>query len=193
MIRHTCPSCLVKMKAPDGLAGKRVRCPKCKTAFAVPAAAEATPESILEDLPILETIVEPIDEESDHPDAPTISPRVLTAIILSSLGAFLLVILIVTSRAGGHNRRERPERKNYVEPADDPNAADCKIVREWLNQKYGKVEIVSWGRRTLSHLQGLGDYATISAVFRLEGSRTTMRGLFTIGPSDTVENATISD
>lgn len=33
----TCPSCPTKLSAPDGAAGKQVRCPKCGAAAPVPA------------------------------------------------------------------------------------------------------------------------------------------------------------
>lgn len=38
-IRVSCPGCQVAMKLPDSLAGKKVRCPRCRTSFVVPAAA----------------------------------------------------------------------------------------------------------------------------------------------------------
>ncbi len=37
-ISVTCPSCGSKIKAPDGLAGRRANCPKCKAPINVPAA-----------------------------------------------------------------------------------------------------------------------------------------------------------
>ena len=35
----TCPSCAANIKAPDAAAGKKVKCPKCTSTIAVPAAA----------------------------------------------------------------------------------------------------------------------------------------------------------
>src|SRR5262245_12569458 len=37
----SCPSCGTGLKAPDTAAGRRVKCPKCATPFAVPAVGEA--------------------------------------------------------------------------------------------------------------------------------------------------------
>src|SRR5262245_62250542 len=37
-IRTSCPGCQAAMKLSDTLAGKKVRCPRCKTSFVVPAA-----------------------------------------------------------------------------------------------------------------------------------------------------------
>jgi hypothetical protein len=36
-IRVYCPSCSVRLNAPDDFAGRKVRCPKCQTAVAIPA------------------------------------------------------------------------------------------------------------------------------------------------------------
>jgi predicted Zn finger-like uncharacterized protein len=35
-----CPNCGTSLKAPDSAAGRMVRCPKCSTAFAIPAGGE---------------------------------------------------------------------------------------------------------------------------------------------------------
>src|SRR4051794_17160154 len=40
-IAVTCPGCGATMKAPDALAGKKSKCPKCASAVSVPAVAVA--------------------------------------------------------------------------------------------------------------------------------------------------------
>src|SRR5438034_894902 len=39
-INVSCPSCGGRLSAPDNLAGKRVKCPKCSQSLFVPAGAE---------------------------------------------------------------------------------------------------------------------------------------------------------
>ncbi len=46
-IHLTCPSCSAKLQAPDNLAGRKMKCPKCGTAVAVePVSAELGPVRI---------------------------------------------------------------------------------------------------------------------------------------------------
>ena len=47
----TCPGCSAKMKAPDGAAGKKIKCPKCQEAITVPAAEELDDFEVVEDAP----------------------------------------------------------------------------------------------------------------------------------------------
>ena len=42
-IAVVCPNCSAKLNAPDGAAGKKVKCPKCQTAMLVPEALPADP------------------------------------------------------------------------------------------------------------------------------------------------------
>ena len=48
-ITVVCPSCQSKVRAPDKLAGKRVKCPKCGTALDVPTPA---PDWVAEQMPV---------------------------------------------------------------------------------------------------------------------------------------------
>ncbi|MBM3982997.1 MAG: hypothetical protein FJ304_22535, partial [Planctomycetes bacterium] len=41
MIEVSCPNCSAKLKAPDGMAGKKAKCKKCGTGFRVPGPAPA--------------------------------------------------------------------------------------------------------------------------------------------------------
>ena len=45
-IDSTCPNCNARLRLPATAAGRRVRCPKCQQAFAVPAALEPEPVAI---------------------------------------------------------------------------------------------------------------------------------------------------
>ncbi len=45
----TCSGCSAKMTAPDAAIGKRVTCPKCKTAFIVPDPTAADGYEVVED------------------------------------------------------------------------------------------------------------------------------------------------
>jgi S1-C subfamily serine protease len=44
MANCACPECQTRLQLPEGLAGKKVRCPKCKNPFVVPGAASAQQE-----------------------------------------------------------------------------------------------------------------------------------------------------
>src|SRR5437660_7378790 len=50
-----CPTCKVSLQLSDGLAGKKVKCPKCGNAFLVPKPPEEEQA----------TEVDPIDDEED--------------------------------------------------------------------------------------------------------------------------------
>ncbi len=65
----TCPSCATTLKAPDAAAGKKVKCPKCTSTIAVPAAA-APPEEIVE-----EFIDEPPPAPARRREAEVAAPR----------------------------------------------------------------------------------------------------------------------
>lgn len=47
-IHVTCPRCGMVLRAPENLAGKEARCPRCKTTVTVPAAGDAAPAPELE-------------------------------------------------------------------------------------------------------------------------------------------------
>src|ERR1043165_4762024 len=47
-----CPECGRKLSAPDGAAGKRARCPHCKTIVTLPSAAAPPPEEVLDAEPM---------------------------------------------------------------------------------------------------------------------------------------------
>lgn len=49
-IEVNCPSCSKRLRAPDTAAGKRVRCPQCQTAVAVPPPAAPPPAAGVGDL-----------------------------------------------------------------------------------------------------------------------------------------------
>ncbi len=77
--------------------------------------------------------------------------------------------------------------------ADDPYAPDCAIIRAWLKQHQGDVEVASWGWRTISNDRDLGGHVTLSCRFRRKGEWKTQSGFFIIGPGDVVESSTITD
>jgi hypothetical protein len=88
---------------------------------------------------------------------------------------------------------EAHETAKAAAAADDPYAPDCAIIRDWLKQHYGEIEVVSWGRRTVTESREFGGHATLSVRFRVKGEKRTKTGFFVIGPWDNVESSTISD
>ena len=64
-IQVACGKCQKRYKAPDRLAGKRLKCPNCSSAIAVPA--PATPPALVETLPVAEIIEdEPVRSGNDN-------------------------------------------------------------------------------------------------------------------------------
>ena len=54
-ISVVCSGCNAKLNAPDGAAGKKVKCPKCQNPIAIPAAKAAEPDfDVVEDDPAAE-------------------------------------------------------------------------------------------------------------------------------------------
>lgn len=47
----TCPNCGAKLKAPDELVGKQVKCPKCQKVFVPGVAAQPPPIALVEQAP----------------------------------------------------------------------------------------------------------------------------------------------
>jgi predicted Zn finger-like uncharacterized protein len=75
----TCPSCSANIKAPDAAAGKRVKCPKCTSTIAVPAAAPppAAFDEFTDDAPPVSAkggAVQPYEKEEAADDAPAPPP-----------------------------------------------------------------------------------------------------------------------
>src|SRR5215467_5808331 len=58
-ISMKCPQCGKKLNAPDSAAGKRARCPHCKTIVTLPAAGSPPPDELLDAEPMQE---QPQDE-----------------------------------------------------------------------------------------------------------------------------------
>jgi hypothetical protein len=79
-----------------------------------------------------------------------------------------------------------------VQPQHDPYDPDCAIVRRWLRQQYGDVEIVSWGRRTIFRSEYLGGSVHLSCRFRVKGG-AVRSGSFTIDASNMVVSSRIDD
>jgi len=83
---------------------------------------------------------------------------------------------------------------NTVISADkDPYTPDCGIIRAWLKDKYGEVEIVSWGKRVINRNPELGDHVTLTVRFKKTGQSQVKSGRFIIGAFDVVESANIAD
>src|SRR5437879_6315606 len=69
-ITITCPSCARTLRVPDGLLGKKVKCPSCATAFQASAGSEAEPQHNVyadEGAPLPSKRV-PAAPERDHSD-----------------------------------------------------------------------------------------------------------------------------
>jgi hypothetical protein len=77
-----CPTCSARITAPDRLAGKTVKCPKCQTAFALPA-ADAGFEVVEDDEPVVAQVKPkpPASEsgfevvEDDEPVVASVKPK----------------------------------------------------------------------------------------------------------------------
>lgn len=82
-IAVVCPGCSAKLNAPDGAAGKKVKCPKCAGAITIPAPAASADFEVVEDEPApppkkpapapaapakkpVKAVVEEDDEEEDE-------------------------------------------------------------------------------------------------------------------------------
>jgi hypothetical protein len=65
-ISMKCPQCGKKLNAPDSAAGKRARCPHCKTIVTLPAASAPPPDELLDAEPMQE---QPQDEYGMAGDA----------------------------------------------------------------------------------------------------------------------------
>jgi hypothetical protein len=76
---------------------------------------------------------------------------------------------------------------------DDPYDPDCAIIRAWLKQHEGEVEVTHWGRRSIHQSTEFGGHVYLSARWRVKGQNYTKEGLFIIGPGDIVESVHISD
>jgi hypothetical protein len=63
-------------------------------------------------------------------------------------------------------------------------------VRNYLKREYADYQIISWGKRIVTHGQR-GDNASLSVLFRADDKRKS--GVFIIGPGDVIESAKISD
>jgi uncharacterized Tic20 family protein len=61
----TCPSCKAKLKAPDGLVGKQVKCPGCQTAILVTGPAATTPAPKVQSSPAVKKKAPPVDYDDD--------------------------------------------------------------------------------------------------------------------------------
>ena len=82
-IAVVCSKCSAKLSAPDSAAGKRVKCPKCQNAIAVPQALPAEPEfEVVEDepqpakKPATKPKVKAVVELDDEDEAPRTKRRV---------------------------------------------------------------------------------------------------------------------
>jgi hypothetical protein len=68
-----CPSCATKLRAPDNMAGRKTKCPKCGTAVVVPSPAPEAPEPVrAEPLPQPVKRVEPPVVRPKPPPAPAL-------------------------------------------------------------------------------------------------------------------------
>jgi len=71
----TCPECKAKLKAPEGLVGKKVKCPGCQSAVlvtepaAAPAPAAPRPQAVAK-LPAKKKSDEPLDDLDDLDESP---------------------------------------------------------------------------------------------------------------------------
>jgi hypothetical protein len=107
------------------------------------------------------------------------------------IGALLLCAGLVVKhvKQGGG----LPGTRGGIAEGEDPYAPDCAIIRAWLREHYGDVEVVSWGRRGIHRFAALDDFVTLSVRFRVGGERRAMYGHFTIGPGNIVKSASVSD
>ena len=75
-IAVVCSNCSARLNAPDGAAGKKVKCPKCQTAIVVPEAVSSPFEVVEEELPPTKLPaakpkkVQAVVEEEDEEDRP---------------------------------------------------------------------------------------------------------------------------
>jgi hypothetical protein len=104
-----------------------------------------------------------------------------TLFVLGMLVATVGVIVVLMM--GGCGDRPR-------QVANDDPYPHCAVVRNYLKREYGDYQIISWGKRTVTHGQR-GDNANLNVHFRAGDKPKS--GVFIIGPGDVIESAQISD
>jgi hypothetical protein len=203
-------------KVPAERAGWKTNCPHCNQRFQVPAPAQPFPapssHTVLAPLqpkqpshitaPPVRASVKDISRPASDPSAsdlveyapspPPSRTRPAAVAVIIAVGLVCLLILgLVLPRSAKESRDSASTSQDST--AKDPYAPDCAIIRAWLKDHYGEVEVVSWGRRNIHRFAQLDDYVTLSVRFRLKGERRTKSGYFIIGAGDIVQSAHLSD
>ena len=135
--------------------------------------------------------------DDDPPPSPRLQPGIKIA--LGIIGACLLGSCCVFSCVlASLIPRDLASPGSAAKQSDDPAEndhykPDCAIIRTYLKQRYGEIEVVSWGKRSIWNNEVPGDHAMLSCRFRRQVERRTRSGDFTIGPYNTVENAFLRD
>jgi hypothetical protein len=104
--------------------------------------------------------------------------------------SWLLGVVIAGAVVGGmfvfSTILDRMDNPPALSPKNDPYKTDCAIIRRWLRDRYGEVEVVSWGNQTLFHSQHFGDTTRVTVRFRVKGHHAIQSGAFHIDASNQV-------
>jgi hypothetical protein len=128
------------------------------------------------------------DEPPPHPGR-----RRRKTVGLSALAAVGLAVALMGGMFLFTTVLDRLDNPPALSPQNDPYREDCAIVRKWLREKYGEVDIVSWGQRTTFRSQHSGDTSRLTVRFRRKGGRSILSGSFHIDALNQIVYSVIDD
>lgn len=186
MLLCICPHCCASFEVEDRGVGKSAPCPFCNHRVRIdsPSQCETAPY-----LPAIATTApDPFAFRRGKTPARSVraDKRAWAAgrwLLLASVGFAIPVgFALCCGCLVWIARQPAPSvHRGGIQSKDDPYPDDCAVVRAWLKDKYGKVEIRRWGRGGLTGIAGLGEYRTFTVRFQQPGY-AEQGATVTVGP-----------